>query len=153
MNSNQYIKERLDAQISWYDTKSIHNHKVYKSLCIIEIVAAAFVPFTSGIATGLETYVSLMFIITGILGISISIIAGILSLGKYQEKWIEYRTTSESLKKEKYLYLTENYPYNEDNSFRMLVQRIEGLISKENTNWSNYSYEEEKSEELQMNKI
>ncbi|HFC76762.1 MAG TPA: DUF4231 domain-containing protein, partial [Candidatus Moranbacteria bacterium] len=44
----------------------------------------------------------------------------------------------ESLKHEKYLFLTKSEPYDIDEPFKLLVQRVESLISKENTNWSNY---------------
>jgi len=36
--------ERLEDQINWYDRKSNQNHRVYKWLKIIEIVAASLVP-------------------------------------------------------------------------------------------------------------
>ena len=64
--------------------------------------------------------------------------AGISSLQKFQELWIKYRTTAESLKKEKYLYLTKGQPYDTENPLSILVQRVETLVSQENTNWAQY---------------
>ncbi len=40
--------ERLEDQLSWYDTKSMENQKWYKRLKIAEIVAAAIIPFAPG---------------------------------------------------------------------------------------------------------
>ena len=54
-------------------------------------------------------------------------------------QWIEYRSTCESLKHEKFLFLSGAEPYCEENSYHLLVQRVEGLISKENSEWFRYT--------------
>jgi hypothetical protein len=33
------------------------------------------------------------------------------------------------------LFLTQTDPYDKDDAFHLLVQRVEGLLSKENTDW------------------
>lgn len=76
--------------------------------------------------------------VMGILGTAVVIIASFVSLNQYQENWIQYRATCETLRHEKYLFLTHTEPYNSDNPFPLFVQRIESLISKENTAWSQY---------------
>jgi hypothetical protein len=48
---------------------------------------------------------------------------------------IEYRATAESLKKKKFLFLTQTDPYNKDDAFHLLVQRVEALLSNESTDW------------------
>ena len=75
----------------------------------------------------------------GILGALVVVLAGILSLQQDQERWVEYRATAESLKHEKYLYLTGTDPYIGPDAFPLLVQRVEALISKEHGNWTGYS--------------
>jgi hypothetical protein len=52
------------------------------------------------------------------------------------EHWIKYRATAESLRKEKFLFLTETDPYDKDHAFHLLVQRVDVLLSKENTDWA-----------------
>ena len=52
--------------------------------------------------------------------------------------FVAYRTTCESLRHEKYLYLTCSEPYNIKEPFSLLVNRVETLISKENTNRAQY---------------
>jgi hypothetical protein len=52
-----------------------------------------------------------------------------------QEHWIEYRATAESLRREKFLFLTQTEPYDKDDAFHLLVQRVEALLSNENTEW------------------
>ena len=46
------------------------------------------------------------------------------------------RAAAESLRKEKFLFLTQTEPYDKDDAFHLLVQRVEALLSKENTDWA-----------------
>lgn len=138
MKQEDYISERLQNQIDWYDKKSLQNQKRFKTLRKVEIVVAAFIPFLSGIAASIDEFNFVFFIIIGMLGIIITIIASLISLSKYQENWTEYRTICETLKKEKYLYQVGINPYHKDDGFLILVERVESIISKENTNWANY---------------
>lgn len=133
MNEDQYIKNRLDDQITWYSKKSVWNQKWYKRLHIIAIVAAVTIPFLSGYMSG-ET-IWMKFTI-GLLGFLAAAIIAVLNLYQFQENWIEYRTTCESLKHEKYLYLTKTAPYDGEDAFPLLVEQVETLFSRENTNWS-----------------
>jgi hypothetical protein len=64
-------------------------------------------------------------------------------LSSVQELWIEYWETCETLKKEKVLYQTVVEPYATADAFAVLVQRVETLISKENTDWGQYSMKPE----------
>jgi hypothetical protein len=135
MTSDEFIKQRVDAQIDWYDQKSKWNQKYYKYLRISEIIAATSIPLLTGYIT-LEN--SGVKFIVGFLGFFIAIITSIVSLYHFQENWIKYRTTCESLRHEKYLFLTKTEPYSIDDSFSLFVQRIESLISTENTKWSQH---------------
>lgn len=135
MDEQEYIKTRLENQIEWYDKKSQHSKYWFKSLRLIEIIFAALIPFWAGVGVKLPCY---QVIIAG-LGVAIAVSASIGAVNKYQENWIEYRTTTETLKHEKYLFQTKCKPYDGDNSYHRLVQRVESLISKENSQWSRYS--------------
>jgi len=132
MDEHEYIEQRLIDQCNWYDRKSQLNQRWHKGLQIILILSAASIPFLSTIITTQ----SCLNIITGALGVLIAVISGIVALYKFDEKWIKYRTTAESLKHEQYLYLTRVVPYDVENAFPLLVQRVETLISQENRDWS-----------------
>jgi hypothetical protein len=139
MTQEEYLKQRLDDQIDWYDRKSSWNQKWYKRLQVILLVAAAAIPFLSGYVSEVpvaELGLPWVKIAIGLLGVAIAAIAAVLGLYNFQENWIKYRTTCESLKKEKYKFLTGVLPYDDDNAFTLLVEHVEGLISKENTDWS-----------------
>ncbi len=148
MNPDDYIQDRLQNQIDWYDRKSMENQKRFRRLRKAEIVAATFIPFVSGIAVSIRGFEFTGPVITGLLGVIVSIVASIIALGQHQENWIKYRTTCESLKKEKYLFQASVEPYDGKDAFPLLVQRVENLISKENTNWSQImmKHEDQKKE-------
>lgn len=133
MNENEYLDQRIQDQINWYDKKSGYNQKWYKRLRLLEIISATFIPFLAGYLS--ETTICLKVII-GFLGVVVAVLTGIISIYQFQENWIKYRTTAETLKHEKYLFLTKVEPYDTDNSFSILVKRIEAIISKENSEWA-----------------
>ncbi len=137
MDANDYIAQRVDDQIGWYDRKSCSNQWWYKRLRFTEFCAAAFIPF---LATYLEPGVPGTKITIGALGVLITVITATLSLYRHQEHWVEYRTMCESLKNEKFLFLTGSGPYlsRSTTRFQIFVERIETLISRENSNWARY---------------
>ncbi len=135
VDAEEYLKVRLEAEIAWYDKKSGTN-KAWNTFCrTVEIVCAAMIPLLAGYAKDGAPYVSIAI---GVLGVAVAACAGISALLKFQEQWIKYRTTDESLKKEKYLFLTKVEPYDVEDPLPVLVQRVETLVSQENTNWAQY---------------
>jgi hypothetical protein len=131
MGAEQYLAERLDDQLGWYDKKSQWNQSWFKRLRLAEIVAAATIPFLAGMGVW-----SLQPVVIGLLGMLVAVAAAAISLFKYQENWIQYRTTAEQLRHEKFLFLTNVAPYHGAESFALLVERVENLISRENSLWS-----------------
>jgi hypothetical protein len=131
ISPEDYIEQRLADQIGWYDRKSTTNQRWFKRLRFAEIVAAATIPFLSGFADNSFP----IKIAIGALGVAVAVLASLLGLLHFQEHWIEYRATAESLRREKFLFLTQTDPYDKDDAFHLLVQRVEALLSKENTEW------------------
>jgi len=131
IGETEYLEQRLDDQINWYDKKSSANQTAYKRLRLIEIIAAAAIPLLAGYSQKSE-YVGMAI---GVIGLIVAVLAGIVSLYRFQENWTEYRAAAESLKQEKYLFLVRAEPYNGDQSFELLVQRVEALLKSETTGW------------------
>jgi len=144
MNEESYLKERLEGQIMWYDDKSAKNKKWFRICQSTQIVIASLITL-SGIFTPKDF--PWVYYAIPLLGAIIAITSGILGLCKFQENWLEYRTTTESLRHEKYLFLTKSEPYNTENPLNLLVSRVETLISKENTNWAQYMRKVSKEKE------
>lgn len=102
-------------------------------LRIIELFLGASIPFLVGFITSSDSMIKPLI---GAFGVVIALIIGLHALFKFQENTLQYRTTCEALKHEKYRYLTKSAPYDRDGAFPYLVQNVEALISKENTSWA-----------------
>lgn len=120
--------ERLETQIRWYDEKSIENQRKFKLMKGLQLLAAATVPVVA--------VVDLHAAYAAALGAAIVVLEGFLQLNQYQQNWAAYRSTCETLRHEKYLYLAGAGPYaNAENPLAFLAERIEGLISQEHAKW------------------
>lgn len=67
-------------------------------------------------------------VVTGAMGVIVATIGGLLSLYRFQEKWVAYRVTAENLKREKYFFLTGTASYHGDDNFATLVARVEEFV-------------------------
>ena len=132
MKEDEYFKNRLEYQLAWYSKESQHNQKWFKRLRLTEIISAALIPFLSGMGDKIPYSPWLI----GGLGVLIAVAAATSALFKYHENWFEYRTTAEQLKHEKFIYLTNTKPYDTEEKLGLLVERVEALISKENSAWA-----------------
>jgi hypothetical protein len=120
--------ERLEDQIAWYDRKSGEAQRRFKLLKAAQLVAAAAIP----IVATLEAHPAFAATLGGL----VVVVEGFLQLNQYQQNWSAYRSTCESLKHEKFLYLANAGPYSGNgNTHAVLADRIEGLISQEHAKW------------------
>lgn len=125
------IFKRLEDQLAWYSQKSRAARKRFKQIKVTEILAAAVIPFLTG-----QHWSPYINYVTGGLGVLITVLEGILHLNQYQENWTNYRNTAESLKHEKFLFLAKAGAYaNTPDPRAALAERIEALISQENSQW------------------
>ncbi|NVM33725.1 DUF4231 domain-containing protein [Pediococcus acidilactici] len=130
-----YFKGRLDDQIKWYDKKSAFNKKRFYFFKVTQISCTSLIP----VLVGLLLKEHWLLYIISLLSLISVLCQSFLSLFKYQENWIQYRNTAESLQHEKYMYQTKTGTYDNDelDTFKTLVERAEALISSENVNWAN----------------
>ena len=134
------IMERLEDQIGWYDRKSMMNQRSFKRIKIIEIAAAALIPFLSAFHN-----IPQAAWVSGGLGVLITVLEGLLHLNQYEQNWITYRSTCESLKHEKYVYLAKAGPYSgSPNPYALLADRIESLVSQEHAKWASVQQQQPK---------
>ncbi len=133
IDDQEYMKIRVDNQIKWYSKKSQQNQKAYRFIRLFEIIFSAGIPFIVGFA---DIRIDLVRWSVALIGVLLAISVGIISLYKFQEKWVAYRTTCETLKHHKYKYITKTTPYDGDDALSAFVENVETLISAENTNWA-----------------
>src|SRR5215210_274360 len=123
---------RLNDQLDWYDRKSGSNQKRYKSIKAMQLVLAGSIPVVSLVGASWTIW------ITAILGASVALLEGLQQLGKYDQLWIDYRSTAEQLKHEKYLFLAGSGPYRDletKEALRLLAERVEERVSTEHAKW------------------
>lgn len=124
---DKFLKERFDDQVGWYDRKSMNNQTWAKRYQVTVIILSAITPVFAALQYKWPTIISAAFV---------SAMVGILKYYKYEEHWHNYRTTCETLKKEKILFDAKLSPYDKaDEPMGLFIERAESLISKENTSW------------------
>ena len=135
MQADDYIRERVDDQIQWFEKKASWNQKKFKNLQILTIVFGAMIPLLTVIDS--QVYDDQIRFIIALLGCVITIISAVINLYKFQENWVKYRSTAEALIREKYRFYAKAEPYDvdEDSDFKMLVERCQAILSEESNRW------------------
>jgi Protein of unknown function (DUF4231) len=121
--------ERLEDQLAWYDGKSRANQRQYKRVKVVQLVLGAAVPV-------LVLVPEIHAVVPALLAAVVVILEGLQQLYQWQTNWVQYRSTTESLKHEKYLFLAAAGPYAGADRLRVLAERIEGLVSQEHAQWT-----------------
>ena len=144
----KYLKERYECQVKWYDKRSSRNKRYSHGFQWTAIIISASVP----VLVTLMPSSQWITIITIILSIVLAIATASLKAFKFEENWISYRTVAETLKKEKYYYDagSTEYATTEDKK-RLFVERVEALISSENTLWMAIQRKKEDKEKASEN--
>jgi Protein of unknown function (DUF4231) len=119
--------KRLEDAIDWYDRRASENRRLYKWLKLLELAVAAAVPVVAGVGSPVW--------VTGGLAAVVVVLEGAQHLFQFQELWITYRATAESLKHEHYLYLAKAGPYAGEDRHSKLATRTEALLSREHARW------------------
>jgi len=127
---NRYLESRYRKETDWYDKKAIWNHRIYQIFQWTAIILSAFTPILILISDGIVRWFAVA------IAVLVAIATAALKTFKYQENWINYRTTCETLRKEYYFYEAgiQGYEGVEDKE-ALFIQRAESLISRENTLW------------------
>jgi hypothetical protein len=155
MYDEDYIKDRLDNQIAWYDRKSSINQRKYKKYKRLEFIIAATIPVITTLTAIIphEILEKALLFTAAFGGIVLVVINKTLELEDYFKFWKEYRTTCESLQYERALYLTRSEPYDEDDAFPLLVQKTESILSKETQRWQQRVKQVEFSEKKRQTSV
>jgi hypothetical protein len=120
--------ERLQGQIDWYDRKAAANQRAYKASKIAIIICAVFIPIVAEYSP----------LAVGIAAGFILLLEGLQHLNKWQENWILYRSTCESLRNEQHLFNEKAGAYADlkpDIAHRVLAERAGALALAEHSSW------------------
>lgn len=125
---------RLEAQLQWYDRKSVSCQNWYKNLKAVQITLTILIPAMSFLPTDCAKWTTI------IAGSAIALLETMQHMNQYSTLWVTYRSTAERLKHEKYLFLSAAGPYRdvqEAERFIQLAERVEEHVSTEHANWFN----------------
>jgi hypothetical protein len=129
---NDYVKNRYNDQMAFYDKNSVKNKTRYKTLQWTVIVLSSL--STAMAATGNIKQLQFLIVISTLL---VAILTTGLKTFNYQELWVNYRNTTEQLKPELYYYEFRVGPYAEKgiNREALFVARVESILDKEHASW------------------
>ena len=125
---------RLENQLKWYDTKSLHSQHWYKLLKMAQISLAVSIPIMSLLPADYAKWT------TATAGTVIALLEAAQQMNQYATLWVTYRSTAERLKHEKFLFLSAAGPYRgllEHERLIQLAERVEEHVSTEHANWIN----------------
>ena len=135
METTNYIKDRFQKQLDWMSDKSEKNQKKYRFLRVITLFCAISLPFLTGYVSEERWYLK---VVIGVFGIAIAFSEGLLSLYKYHENWLTYRSSVNALEHEKVMYDTKSGVYfklADDDAFHTFVGNVENILTNENSLW------------------
>ena len=136
LDFGQYTVDRFDDQLKWYSSKAAINKKWYRGYQIAIATLSALTTVT--IALGMHESDGNAWHIASLVGsAAVAALAGLQKAFRFHENWVEYRTTAEQLKKERYYYEFRCGEYSTTESVdRLFVERVEALISRQHTLWT-----------------
>ena len=133
----KYLSGRYREQVEWYDKQAALNKRWAIRLRIAAgacgLVSAFLIQMG---AHGLAAPMRYWFDAATVFSMLVALIGVINGAYDFHRNWINYRTTCETLRKEKSYYEARAYDYADaDDPDRLFVERVENIISRENTMW------------------
>jgi len=119
---------RLKEQLRWYRTSSRRAQNAYKRVKFGQIAVGAVVPVLAAVGA--------LGWVTAVVAATVVVAEGAQQLFQWQSNWMLYRSATETLKRERFLYLAEAGPYTGDDRRKVLAERIEGVLANEHTQWA-----------------
>lgn len=130
MTEQEYIAQRVDGNINWYNKKAMANKQYHIASKMLIMVLSATIPVITLIQFDLKP----KDIIIATIGAAIAILTGLSGLMSYQEKWTGYRSAAEELVHLKTIYLTKTGDY-KDRDFDYFVSAVEDVLKGERAAW------------------
>lgn len=130
MTPEQYIAERVNPNIAWYDKAANANKEKYLRMRATTVICGALVPVLVNVTI---PYIS---ILTTVVSLIVVLLVSLESVYHYREQWTNYRSTEQNLRNEYFYFTTSSGPYansNESDAYQAFVDRIEDIIEAENS--------------------
>lgn len=128
--SEEFIAERVNDAIAWYDKSADKNKKLYLRTRAATVVGSALVPVLINIKI-----IPYLDVATTIISLAVVMLVSLESVYHFREQWTNYRSTEQSLRHEYFLYTSKGGIYaswDADTAYQHFVERVEESISSEN---------------------
>lgn len=139
MDAETYLQERVKDQLGYYEKAANKAKRTYMWMQSAIIVLGLLVPVivnlpaSWGAGAGAADLTAAIRAAVTVMSLTLAILSGLLNFRKYGDLWLSYRLTEESIKHEKFLFLTCAGKYSGDTPFPIFVETFESLISTEHS--------------------
>ncbi|MFJ6212160.1 DUF4231 domain-containing protein [Streptomyces sp. NPDC092296] len=130
MTPQEYLDSRLAQYQKWYDVKAVKTKAMHLRMRTISVVGGALVPVFVNLDLPVSRYIATLLSLVVVASVSLE------SVYRYREQWKNYRSTEQLLGHERVYFQTGVGPYvnlSDGDSFKKLVERVEKVISNENS--------------------
>ena len=132
---DRYVKDRYDGQVQWYERKAAINKRGYLGVQTSIVILSVVTSVTA--ALDLNKQETMWWVAPVLASALVAILAALQKVFQFQELWIEYRMTVESLRKERHLHLARVGEYGiPDSPDQLFVERVENILSRQNMAWA-----------------
>lgn len=129
-----YLSDRLERQIKWYDDKSVEAKKNLSRVTFFSVLCTSLIPI---VTLFIDFFPFLAKVIVTLLSQIVNICTWYINFNKLQEIRISYRSICENLKTQKFLYENRCSPYNDSSTaLSLLISNCESIMDEEHKNWS-----------------
>lgn len=136
VSPQEYVAERVEQYQKWYDGKAVMMKSRYLRMRAFSVVGGGLVPVLINVPSQYTLFDVLIvqFVVT-VISLMVVIAVSLESVFHYREQWKNYRSTEQLLGHEKFLFRSRVGRYqgmDDENAFRLFVERVEEAISIEN---------------------
>ncbi|MEB3325115.1 MAG: DUF4231 domain-containing protein [Cyanobacteriota bacterium] len=139
MDSDTYLTERVDKQLTWLGSKSRASKAAFMRYRLMGILLGALITVLSPYAGRTDSIIPKDWISPAlqVAGVGVALSGAVLALHRHQENWLRYRSLKEAMEREKMLYLTgSTEAYASPEGFHHFVRTMEDLMASERNSWS-----------------
>jgi hypothetical protein len=125
----EYLERRLEPQRKWHNEKAKWNKRRFYTVEVATLLAGAAIPVVN---LWLVHDAFWAGVLSAILGGVVVVAASVGKLFKFHENWLQFRTLTEALEREKELYSVGAADYAEADEAgrnRLLVERVESILA------------------------
>ena len=133
---DEYTADRFQDQLKWYSANAAKNKTWHQWFQIVIASLSALITVT--VALGMHSSDGNGWhIVSLVASAAVAALTGLHKALRFHENWVEYRTTTEQLKKERYHFQFRCGEYSTaESADRLFVERVEALISRQHTHWT-----------------